>query len=105
MAVSNWCFARQMILQTNPTIRQRIERFSRDISDEVSAADYDEILFCCHSFGSVWAVCALSEALRRQPQLLSGKAVRFLALGSSHLKVTLCRRGRLDHPVPAARRR
>lgn len=79
-------------------ITRRIEQFSADIVREVSARDYDEILFCCHSFGSLWAISALAMALEKQPDLLAGKKATFLALGSSHLKVTLCRRGKWVTP-------
>jgi len=40
-----------------------------------------------HSFGAVWAAAALALALERQPDLLAGRNVTFLALGSSLLKI------------------
>lgn len=90
LTISDWGFARDMVNRSNPQIDDRMELFSRRIAEEISASSHDEIVISTHSFGSLWAIGALTRALEENPSLLEGKKLRFLALGSSHLKIALC---------------
>lgn len=94
LSVNDWAFARDMCNSTNREIDERYEQFANHLIDEVAHAEPDEILIVGHSFGSVWAVMALALALEKRPELLSGKRVTFLALGSSLLKIGLVARAK-----------
>ncbi|MGB7285941.1 MAG: hypothetical protein WBC71_03325 [Salaquimonas sp.] len=89
LTIADWGFARDMVYQTNPEIEARFSEFGETTLNEIAASNHDEILIVGHSFGSLWAVAALSNALERQPDLFKGKSIRFLALGSSMLKIAL----------------
>lgn len=92
LTVNDWGFARDMVLRANPQIEARYREFADTVEREIAASDHDEILVCGHSFGAVWAVAALALALERKPDLLAGRRVTFLALGSSLLKIALAPR-------------
>jgi hypothetical protein len=89
LTINDWGFARDMVNRSNPVIESRYREFADVIARELQSADYDEIIISGHSFGSVWAVAALALALEKQPEMLRGKEVTFLALGSSLLKIAL----------------
>jgi hypothetical protein len=90
LSVADWGFARDMVNMANDEIKTRIDVFSRRMIEEIEASRNEEIVLVGFSFGSVWAVSALALALQRNPKLLEGRKLRFLALGSSHLKIALC---------------
>jgi len=89
LSINDWGFARDMCNRSNPEIEKRYVQFAEIIEQEISAQNYDEILIVGHSFGSVWAVAALSYALDNNSKLLDEKRVTFFALGSSFLKMAL----------------
>jgi hypothetical protein len=89
LTIADWGFARDMVHQSNPEIETRFDEFSKTLVSEISGSNHDEIIIVGHSFGSLWAVSALSKALDKDPNLLKNKKVRFLALGSSMLKIAL----------------
>ncbi len=89
LTIADWGFARDMVFQTNPQIEERFDEFARTLVTEIRASTHDEILVVGHSFGSLWAVSALSKALAREPDLMKNRKIRFLALGSSMLKIAL----------------
>jgi len=89
LSINDWGFAKDMCNRTNPEIEKRYVEFAKIVEEEINKDAYDEILIVGHSFGSVWAVTALSHALERTPELLTGKRVTFFALGSSFLKMAL----------------
>ncbi len=89
LSINDWAFARDLALQKNSDIEERFTRFSEHIVEEINASKFEEIVIVGHSFGSVWAVEALARALEKHPDLLSGKRVTFLALGSSLMKIAL----------------
>jgi pimeloyl-ACP methyl ester carboxylesterase len=92
LSINDWGFARDLVTLSNPEIADRYALFADHLSDEISNSKHDEILIVGHSFGSVWAVSALAIALENNPDLLVGKRVTFLALGSSLLKIALVKR-------------
>ena len=87
--IADWGFARDMVDRSNPEIEGRFAEFGKTIVEEITASDHDEIVIVGHSFGSLWAVTALALALGEKPDLLTGRRVAFLALGSSMLKIAL----------------
>ncbi len=89
LTISDWGFARDMINRSNPKIDDRMDQFARRVAEEIASSNHDEIVISTHSFGSLWAIGALTRALEENPSLLEGKKLRFLALGSSHLKIAL----------------
>lgn len=89
LTIADWGFARDMANQKNQEIEARFEEFGTTVAREISTSNHDEIIIIGHSFGSLWAVCALSKALDKNPSLLKNKKIRFLALGSSMLKIAL----------------
>lgn len=89
LTIADWGFARDMVHQENQEIEDRFEEFSQTLIEEIKASAHDEIIIVGHSFGSLWAVSALSKALTQEPELLKNKKIRFLALGSSMLKIAL----------------
>lgn len=89
LTVADWGFARDMVLQTNPKIEARFAEFGETTLSQIKNSDADEIIIVGHSFGSLWAVAALSLALQADPDLLKNKKVRVMALGSSLLKIGL----------------
>lgn len=89
LTIDDWGFARDMVKRDNKAIEARFEEFAETLGEEIAASDHDEILIVGHSFGAVWAVAALAIALEKSPELLKGKPVTFLALGSSILKIAL----------------
>ncbi len=89
LTIADWGFARDMVHQSNAEIEARFEEFGETALAEITSSDHDEIVIVGHSFGSLWAVAALSKALETKPDLFKGKKVRFLALGSSMLKIAL----------------
>lgn len=89
LTINDWGFARDMVFRTNPVIEQRYLDFSERMRQEIRNSTHDEIIISGHSFGAVWAVAALANALESEPNLLTGKRVVFLALGSSLLKIAL----------------
>lgn len=89
LTIADWGFARDMVNRENPEIEERFREFGRTVAAEITASKHDEIVIVGHSFGSLWAVAALSLALEKDPALLEGKSIRFLALGSSMLKIAL----------------
>lgn len=91
LTVADWGFARDMVLQANEQIEARFDEFAKTVLGEINRSQYDEIVVVGHSFGSLWAVAALARAIEKDPQLLNNKSVRFLALGSSMLKIALAR--------------
>ena len=92
LTINDWAFARHMCNSTNPDIEDRYQIFADQVIREIMKSDPDEILVVGHSFGSVWAVMALSVALYKRPKLFRKRRVTFLALGSSLLKIGLARR-------------
>jgi len=90
LTIADWGFARDMVDRSNQEIESRFAEFGDTVGEEISKSGCDEIIIVGHSFGSLWAVSALAGALRQKPDLLKGKKVRFLALGSSMLKIALC---------------
>ena len=89
LTIADWGFARDMVNRENPEIEDRFAEFGKTVATEIAASKHDEIIIVGHSFGSLWAVTAMSLALERNPGLFEGKTVRFLALGSSMLKIAL----------------
>jgi len=89
LSINDWGFAKDMCNRSNPEIEERYAQFAKIVEQEISAQNYDEILIVGHSFGSVWAVAALSHVLETNSKLLDGKRVTFFALGSSFLKMAL----------------
>lgn len=88
--VSNWGFAWDLTNRRNALIADRMAKFGDVVAKEIKASKQDEVVICGHSLGCVWAISALSLALEKNPDLLEGKQVGFLSLGSSHLKIALC---------------
>lgn len=89
LTINDWGFARDMVNRSNPAIEARYEEFADTLAREIEAGGHDEIVISGHSFGSLWAVASLALALQRMPDLLHGRNVVFLALGSSLLKIAL----------------
>jgi len=89
MTIADWGFARDMIERANPEIEARFAEFGKETAREIEMSRHDEIVIVGHSFGAVWAVEALARALRDNPELLAGKQLTFLALGSSIAKIAL----------------
>ena len=89
LTIADWGFARDMVNRENPEIEDRFAEFGKTVATEIAASKHDEIIIVGHSFGSLWAVTAMSLALERNPGLFEGKTIRFLALGSSMLKIAL----------------
>ncbi|MCB1464287.1 MAG: hypothetical protein KDJ90_18150 [Nitratireductor sp.] len=89
LTINDWGFARDMVNRINPEIEQRYLTFASTLADEIARSRHDEIVIAGHSFGTVWAAGALAVALEKDPRLLSGRNVTFLALGSSLLKIAL----------------
>jgi hypothetical protein len=87
LTVNDWGFARDMVHRSNPAIERRYSEYAETLATEIAASDHDEIVIVGHSFGAVWAAAALALALEKKPDLLAGKNVVFLALGSSLLKI------------------
>lgn len=87
--VADWHFARDMVERSNTEIENRFTEFSKTIIAELKTKKYDEIIVVGHSFGSLWAIAAIAQALDEQPKLLDNKKITFLALGSSILKIAL----------------
>ncbi len=87
LTVNDWGFARDMVNRSNPVIERRYAEYAETLAAEIANSDHDEIVIAGHSFGAVWAAAALALALERQPDLLAGRNVTFLALGSSLLKI------------------
>ena len=92
LSVNDWAFARDMCNRSNPAIEKRYEQFAAELTNEITAHNYDEIIVVGHSFGAVWATATLAQALDKTPQLLINKKLTFLALGSSLLKIALVKR-------------
>lgn len=92
LSVNDWAFARDMCYGINSAIDDRYEQFTKEITAEIEANNPDEILVVGHSFGSVWAVMALHLALAANPDLLDGKRITFLGMGSSLLKIALVKK-------------
>ncbi len=88
-SINDWAFARDMCRRSNPEIEERYAEFGKSIADELEASDFEEIIIVGHSFGSIWAIMALSKAIEGNPLLLDGRRITFLALGSSLLKIAL----------------
>ncbi len=88
--VSNWGFAWDLTNRRNAEITERMADFADVVAAEIKASPHDEITICGHSLGCVWAICAVSMALEKDPDLLRNRQVGFLSLGSSHLKIALC---------------
>ena len=91
LTIADWGFARDMVNQKNPEIADRFREFARTVRREISGAKADEIIIVGHSFGSLWAARALALALEANQNLIKGKNVTFLALGSSMLKIALAK--------------
>ena len=91
LTIADWGFARDMVHRTNPAIEDRFAEFGETLQKQIAASSQDEIIIVGHSFGSLWAVTALAQAMERDANLLKGKKVRFLALGSSLLKIALAK--------------
>lgn len=87
--IADWHFARDMVDRSNLATEKRFTEFSQTILHELKNKKYDEVIVVGHSFGALWAVSALAQALENQPKLLNGKNITFLALGSSLLKIAL----------------
>lgn len=89
LTINDWGFARDMVNRVNPEIEARYREFADCIKHEIANSEHDEIVISGHSFGSVWAVAACAIALEEDPDLLKGRKITFLALGSSLLKIAL----------------
>ena len=76
-------------LQENDISRSRIALFSSILKREIKADQGEEITITTHSFGSVYAVAAIATALRKNPDLLSGRKMSITAIGSNLLQVGL----------------
>lgn len=87
--IADWHFARDMVDRSNEETESRFTEFSKTLIFELNAKKYDEIIVVGHSFGSLWAIAALAQALEKQSKLLDNKKITFLALGSSLLKIAL----------------
>lgn len=87
--IADWHFARDMVDRSNLETEKRFTEFSQTIIAELKIKKYDEVIVVGHSFGALWAIAALAQALEKQPKLLDNNKVTFLALGSSLLKITL----------------
>lgn len=87
--IADWHFARDMIDRANTQAENRFTEFSKTVISELKTKTYDEVIVVGHSFGALWAVAAIAQALEAQPKLLDNKKVTFLALGSSLLKIVL----------------
>jgi len=97
LSIADWAFARDLCKSRNPNVQARHETFAEELIREIQQCEADEILIVGHSFGSVWAVIALSIALEKQAQLLDGKRVTFIAMGSSLLKIGLVKSAKFLH--------
>jgi len=89
LTIADWGFARDMVFRSNKEIEARFSEFAQTSLAQIKASRHDEIVIVGHSFGSLWAVVALGQALEKDPDLFAGKTIRFLALGSSMLKIAL----------------
>jgi len=89
LSINDWAFARDMCFGSNQEIEGRYEAFADQLLQEIKNTDADEVLIVGHSFGSVWAVMALSKALQKDAKALKDKRITFLAMGSSLLKIGL----------------
>lgn len=89
LTINDWGFARDMVNRVSPPIELRFREFAETVTEAIDASHHDEIVIAGHSFGTVWAVGALALALEKRPDLLKGRNVLFLALGSSLLKIAL----------------
>ena len=89
LSINDWAFARDMCFGSNPEIEERYNLFAEQLLQEVKNSAADEVLIVGHSFGSVWAIMALSKALKKDAHALEGKRITFLAMGSSLLKIGL----------------
>lgn len=94
LSINDWGFARDLVTLSNPAIVKRNALFADHLVKAISSSKHDEIVIVGHSFGSVWAVSALAIALEKKPNLLKGKRVTFLALGSSLLKIALVKKAK-----------
>ncbi len=92
LSINDWGFARDLVTLSNPEVVKRNALFADHLIKEISSSKHDEIIIVGHSFGSVWAVSALAIALEKKPNLLKGKRLTFLALGSSLLKIGLVKK-------------
>ncbi|MEO0328650.1 MAG: hypothetical protein AAF217_08640 [Pseudomonadota bacterium] len=97
LSINDWAFARDMCNGKNEDVSKRYIQFAETLIDEIRKRKPDEIVIVGHSFGSVWAVASLAIALEKNPRLLKNKRVTFLALGSSLLKIGLCKRAKFFH--------
>lgn len=91
LTIADWGFARDMVHRSNPAIEARFAEFAETTAMEIMRSRHDEIVIVGHSFGSLWAVAALAQALEQSPDLLKGRRVHILGLGSSMLKIALAR--------------
>lgn len=87
--IADWDFARDMVNRSNKETEKRFTQFSDTVLKEIKSSKFDEVIIVGHSFGALWAIAAIAQALEKEPNLLKSKKVSFLALGSSLLKITL----------------
>lgn len=87
--IADWHFARDMVDRNNKATEERFSEFSKTVINEIKSTKADEIVVVGHSFGALWAIAAIAQALEKQPKLLANKKITFLALGSSILKIAL----------------
>jgi len=72
-----------MVVKQNDVSQSRLAVFASVIKHEITASTAQEILFTTHSFGSVYATAALAMALRQTPDLLKGRKLKLIAIGSN----------------------
>ncbi len=92
-------FIRALAKGNNSEIGQRSDVFAAQMAKEINGHNYDEILIVGHSIGVVWAVLALSKALKINADMLKSTGAVFLALGSNFPRTGLapCAQYLRDH--------
>ena len=81
--------AYSITIPDSEVFHSRVAIFSAIIREEIKASSCEEINITTHSIGSVYAVSALANALRKNPDLLDGKTLYFTTIASSVLHIAL----------------
>lgn len=82
-------FTYLLALRKDPVAEDRLASFVCVMEKEFADPNADEILITFHSQGGVFAVSSLAEALRKDPDLLQGKKLTIMGIGSNLLKLAL----------------
>ncbi len=84
--------AYSITLPDSEVFHNQVSKFSAIITEEIETSPCEEINITTHSIGSVYAVSALADALRKNPDLLNGKTLYFTTIASSVLHIALMNR-------------